>query len=95
MGGWYSVGEIPLRRIWMKANVPVDSERPVRHNVLLWIENAHQSLAGAGLAPKGVCGDVVRTFQTKEQFFAILVSNPQGGAEETAKATRIALLAIE
>ena len=58
----------------------------------LWIENAHQSLVGAGfaLAPKEVCGDVVRTFQTEEQFFAILVSGPQGGAEGKAKATLIA-----
>jgi len=58
----------------------------------LWIENAHQSLVGAGfaLAPKEVCGDVVRTFQTEEQFFAILVSGPQGGAEGKAKATMIA-----
>jgi len=37
-----------------------------------------------------VCGDVVRTFQTEEQFFAILVSGPQGGAEGKAKATLIA-----
>lgn len=58
----------------------------------LWIENAHQSLVGAGfaLAPKEVCGDVVRTFRTKEQFFAILASGPQGGAEGKAKATLIA-----
>ncbi|MBM4467459.1 MAG: hypothetical protein FJ014_18200 [Chloroflexi bacterium] len=58
----------------------------------LWIENAHQSLVGAGLAPalEEVCGDVVRTFQTEEQFFAILASGPQGGAEGRAKATLIA-----
>lgn len=57
----------------------------------LWIENAHQSLVGApALAPGEVCGDVVRTFQTEEQFFAILASAPQGGAEGKAKATLIA-----
>jgi hypothetical protein len=58
----------------------------------LWIENAHQSLVGAGLAPapEEVCGDVVRTFQTEEQFVAILVSGSQGGAEGKAKATPVA-----
>ncbi len=58
----------------------------------LWIENAHQSLVGArpALAPEEVCGDVVRTFQTEEQFVAILASGPQGGAEGRAKATPIA-----
>ncbi|MCK4449407.1 MAG: hypothetical protein KAX26_02320 [Anaerolineae bacterium] len=57
----------------------------------LWIENAHQSLVGApALAPEEVCGDVVRTFQTEEQFVAILASGPQGGAEGKAKATLIA-----
>lgn len=57
----------------------------------LWIENAHQSLVGApALVPEEVCGDVVRTFQTEEQFVAILASGPQGGAEGKAKATPIA-----
>jgi len=58
----------------------------------LWIENAHQSLlgAGSGLAPEEVRGDVVRTFQTEEQFFIILASGPQGGAEGKAKAAPIA-----
>jgi hypothetical protein len=58
----------------------------------LWIENAHQSLVGArpALVPKEVCGDVVRTFQTEEQFFAILASGPQAGAEGKAKAALIA-----
>ncbi len=46
----------------------------------LWLETAHQSLARAG---EGVCGDAVRTLQTEEQFFAILVSNPQD--DEKAK----------
>lgn len=41
----------------------------------LWIESAHQSLAAEG--PE-TCGDAVRTLQTEEQFFAILVSSPQG-----------------
>jgi hypothetical protein len=59
--------------------------------VRLWIENAHQSLVGApALAPKEVCGDVVRTFQTEEKFFAILASSPQSGAEGDTKATLIA-----
>ena len=53
----------------------------------LCIENAHQSLVKAG---KEVCGDVVRTFQTEEQFFIILASGSQGGAEGRAKATPIA-----
>ena len=33
----------------------------------LWIESAHQSLVETG-------GDVISTFQTKEQFFAVVVS---------------------
>lgn len=41
----------------------------------LWIESAHQSLTKAGAE---VCGDAVRTLQTEEQFFAVLVSGPQG-----------------
>jgi hypothetical protein len=56
----------------------------------LWVENAHQSLAGARPAQEEVCGDVVRTLQTEEQFLAILVSSPQGGADGTAKVTLIA-----
>ena len=39
----------------------------------LWIESAHQSLAKAGAK---VCGDVVRTLQTEEQFFVILTGSP-------------------
>jgi hypothetical protein len=53
----------------------------------LWIENAHQSLIKAG---EEVCGDVVRTFQNEEQFFAILACGPRGGAEGRARATLIA-----
>jgi len=49
----------------------------------LWIENAHQSLVKSG---KEVCGDVVSTFQTEEQFVAVLAS----GAEGKAKAMPIA-----
>jgi hypothetical protein len=49
----------------------------------LWIENAHQSLVKSG---KEVCGDMVSTFQTEEQFVAVLAS----GAEGKAKATPIA-----
>ena len=57
-----------------------------------WIEVAHQSFVGAGLASalEEVCGDVVRTFQTAEQFFAILAGGPQGGAEGRAKAASLA-----
>jgi hypothetical protein len=59
--------------------------------VRLWIEHAHQSLAGArGPDAKDVCGDVVRTFQNEERFSAILASGPQGGAGGKAKATWIA-----
>lgn len=53
----------------------------------LWIESAHRSLTKAG---GEVCGDAVRTFQTEEQFFAILASGPQNGAEGKAKATLMA-----
>ena len=48
----------------------------------LWIESAHQSLTKAGAK---VCGDAVRTLQTEEQFFAVLVSSPQGDEEGGAK----------
>jgi hypothetical protein len=50
----------------------------------LWIESAHQSLAKAG---QEVCGDVVRTFQTEEQFFVILASSPRNVSERRAQAT--------
>lgn len=59
------------------------AEAPLR----LWIESAHRSLTKAG---GEVCGDAVRTFQTEEQFFAILASGPQNGAEGKAKATLMA-----
>jgi len=58
----------------------------------LWIDRAHQSLVKAG---EEVCGDVVRTFQTEEHFFAILASGPQGGAERAAQATVTAEHALE
>jgi hypothetical protein len=38
----------------------------------LWIESAHQSLTGTG-------GDVIRTFQTEEQFYAVVVSGVEIG----------------
>ena len=56
----------------------------------LWIESAHQSLVSTGAK---VCGAAVSTFQTKEQFFAIMVSGAEkaaGGA--TPIANRAALL---
>jgi hypothetical protein len=66
VGGWYPLGEVPLK---------------------LWIEHAHHSLVGAD---QEVCRDVVRLFQTKDQFFAILASGPRGAAEEKVRATSIA-----
>jgi hypothetical protein len=53
----------------------------------LWIEHAHQSLLRAG---DEVCADVVRTFQTEEQFCAVLASGAQGGATGRAQAEQIA-----
>jgi len=53
--------------------------------VRLWIEHAHQSLFGGE-----VCRDVVRTFQTEDQFFAILASGPRGRGEGRVKAALIA-----
>jgi len=48
-----------------------------------WIESARQSLVKTG---EEMCGDVVRTFQTKDQFFVILASGPEGGTEGKARA---------
>lgn len=58
----------------------------------LWIEHAHESLVGTGhAAASGEAGScAVRTFQTEEQFFAVLVSCPQAGAEGGTKAGQIA-----
>jgi len=53
----------------------------------LWIETAHQCLVVAGGA---VCGDKIRTFQTEDQFFAILSSGPPDGAGEPTVVTQIA-----
>ena len=53
----------------------------------LWIESAHQCLVTAGGA---VYGDKIRTFQTEDQFFAILASGPSSGAGERSLATGIA-----
>jgi hypothetical protein len=58
-------------------------EMPLR----LWIESAHQSLTKAGAK---VCGDTVRTLQTEEQFFAVLVSSSQGDGGGKAKTMLIA-----
>jgi hypothetical protein len=54
--------------------------------VKLWIENAHRSLS----APGEECGDVARTFQAEDHFFAILVSSTRACAEGKAKAARMA-----
>jgi len=53
----------------------------------LWVETAYHSLVKAG---EEVCGDVARTFQTEDRFFAILASGPGGGAGGAARATLIA-----
>jgi hypothetical protein len=55
----------------------------------LWIESAHQSLTKAGAE---ACGDAVRTLQTEEQFFAILVSNPQDDKKAKSIADQAASL---
>ena len=60
--------------------------------VELWIETAHQSLVRAG---EKVCGEAVRTFQTEDRFFAILVGSPQGGAEGAVRAAVTAEHALE
>ena len=52
-----------------------------------WVESAHQSLTKAGAK---VCGDVVRTLQTEEQFLAVLVSSPEGNGKGKAKTMPIA-----
>lgn len=72
----------------MVVNLPFVANGEIRRSTRLWIENAHQSSEG-DLASNEVC-DVVRTFQSDEQFFAILVSNPEGSAEGTAKAAQMA-----
>ena len=52
----------------------------------LWIENAYTSLT----APDdGMRGDVVRTLQTEEQFFAILASKSRGDVKGRARAESI------
>ncbi|MCP4548512.1 MAG: hypothetical protein GY835_18810 [bacterium] len=48
----------------------------------LWIEHAHQSLTQTG---DQVCGDIVRTFQTEEQFFVILASAPRDVVDSAAE----------
>ena len=50
----------------------------------LWVEIAHQSLVRAGAE---VCSDVIRTVQTEELFFAVIVS---GGRRVEGGATPIA-----
>ncbi len=51
----------------------------------LWIDQAHQSVAGATARnAEDVCADVVSTFQNEERFLAILASGPQAGAGEAA-----------
>jgi hypothetical protein len=56
-------------------------------DVSLWVEHAHKSLSVLG---QDVCSDVVRTFQTEEQFFALLASAVPGrdlAAQVADKAT--------
>ena len=57
----------------------------------LWIESAHESLTKAGAK---VCGDVVRTLRTEEQFCAVLVSSPQGDGERRMKTVSLADKAV-
>ncbi len=68
----------------------------------LWIEHAHSDVrahqnvgAHQSLTQSGdqVCGDVVRTFQTEEQFFVILASAPRDAGE--AKVVQVADSAAE
>ncbi len=53
----------------------------------LWIETACQSLIGAG---EKACGDAVRTLQTEDRFFAVLVSGPQDDRRGRVKAVSLA-----
>ena len=52
----------------------------------LWIENAYTSLTATD---GGTRGDVVRTLQTEEQFFAILASKSRGDVKGRARAESI------
>jgi hypothetical protein len=58
----------------------------------LWVETATQGLSGAELQPalETVSGHAVRTFQTEEQFFAILVGYPQECVERGMSAAQVA-----
>ena len=56
--------------------------RPLRC-LRLWIESAHQSLVETG-------GDVIRTFQSEEQFFAVVVSRRLGIGYSALEIARIA-----
>jgi len=49
----------------------------------LWVESAHQSLTETG-------GDVIRTFQSEEQFFAVVVSRRLGIGYSALEVARIA-----
>jgi hypothetical protein len=53
----------------------------------LWVETAYQSLVKPG---EEVSGDVARTTQTEDRFFAVLASGPGGRAGGAAWATLIA-----
>lgn len=57
----------------------------------LWIEGAHQCLARTG---EDVCADAVRTFQTEDQFFAILASSSRAGKVGRDQATQLAGKAV-
>ncbi len=57
----------------------------------LWVEAAYQSLVGTNVQ---ACGDIVSTFQTEEQFTAIVISgayNAEGGAAVIAQKAASAL----
>ncbi len=66
------------------------SKKDQTSTVTLWIESAYQSLK----ANAENSGDAIRTFQTEEQFFAIVASgarNVEGGAAALARQAAAAL----
>jgi len=91
VGRWHPLGEA-LLRLWIEV---------AHHSLAVWNTRVagfavrpgaySTRLAGAkpASAPQVACGDVVRTFQTEEQFFAILASSQQGGQEGKVKATAL------
>jgi len=57
----------------------------------LWVEHAQQSLVGTGLVPaQKASSRAVSTFQTEQQFLAVLVGCPQPGAGGEMQASQMA-----